>query len=117
MIVNLVIGVVGGVWALAHARDSTDEKIAAKERGLNEDLSDLERRLKIEIDTTERNFGETIAAIRQKLTEIELWNRDHLVNKTDFIDMHRSRERFEDLLNVRLDQINKKLDRNNRDAD
>jgi len=113
VLVNIVAVIGGFIWNLAHSSRSTDEKITANDKAKNDDLADLERRLRIEIDNTERNFGETIQAIRRKVTEIELWNRDNLVSKSDFADERRSRNRFEDQLNSRLDQIDRKLDRNN----
>jgi Tfp pilus assembly protein PilX len=120
MVVNLIVAIGGGIWALAHSRNSTDEKIATKEKAVGVDLADLERRMRDEISDSSRTFGETVAAIRQKVTETELWNRDNFVSKTTFqnvvSDMKRSWERFEDKLNTQLEQINKKLDRNNNEA-
>jgi predicted nucleotidyltransferase len=116
MFVNAVIAIGGGIWALAHSRNSTDEKIASKERTGADNLVDLERRLRIEISDSTRSFGETVTAIRAKVSETELWNRDNFVNKDTFDtvigDMRRSWERFEDKLNGRFDMIETKLDRN-----
>jgi hypothetical protein len=114
MFVNLVVAICTGVWTLGRTRNATDERIAEKEKKVAGDLVEMERRL-------EREFGETVTAIRNKVNETELWNRDNFVSKATFqavvSDMKRSWERFEDDLKQSLKSINEKLDQRNKSSD
>ena len=116
LVINLIVAAVAGIWTLVKSGSATDEKIAVKDKTTTDDLSDLERRIKDEISDATQRFGETVTAIREKVRDTELWNRDNFVTKGTFQivvgDMKKSWERFEDQLNTRLDKIDKKLDRN-----
>lgn len=117
VLANLFIAGIGWVWSLGRSSKSADVKIAQRAKAVTEELNDMERRLHADIDNSTRQFGETVSAIRTKVTEIELWNRDNFVSKGTFKsvtdEMKRSWERFEDNLNDKLEAIDKKLDRNN----
>lgn len=117
VLANLFIAGIGWVWSLGRSSKSADVKIAQMAKVVTEELNDMERRLHADIDNSTRQFGETVSAIRTKVTEIELWNRDNFVSKGTFKavtdEMKRSWERFEDNLNDKLEAIDKKLDRNN----
>ena len=63
-----------------------------------------------------------MTAIRTKITEVELWNRDNFVSKGTFKavtdDLKRSWERFADKLTNKLGEIDRELKRIGRpDAD
>ena len=117
VLANLFIAGIGWVWSLGRSSKSADVKIAQRAKAVTEELNDMERRLHADIDNSTRQFGDTVTAIRTKVTEIELWNRDNFVSKGTFKavtdEMKRSWERFEDNLNDKLEAIDKKLDRNN----
>lgn len=117
VIINGAVAFGSGIWAIARSHHATDEKIAAKDEAMTQDLSDMERRLRGEIDDAIKYSGESVSAIRQKMTDMELWNRDNFVDKETFrsvtTDLKRWWERFEDRMSMRLDTIDKKLDRNN----
>lgn len=117
VLANLFIAGIGWVWSLGRSSKSADVKIAQRAKVVTEELNGMERRLHADIDNSTRQFGETVSAIRTKVTEIELWNRDNFVSKGTFKavtdEMKRSWERFEDNLNDKLEAIDKKLDRNN----
>jgi hypothetical protein len=116
MAINFVVAIASGVSTLNRARADTDEKIDAKDRQMTENILGLERLIKNEIDSTSRNVGETMLAMRTKITEVELFGRDHYVEKGTFQtfanDMRRSWERFEEKLDKRFDKIDNKLDQN-----
>jgi hypothetical protein len=118
MFVNIVVAICTGVWTLGRTRNATDERIAEKEKTVAGDLTALERRLEESINVSTDRFGETVAAIRAKITETELWNRDNFVSKQTFQvvigDIKRSWERFEDQLKERFDKIDEKLDQRNK---
>jgi hypothetical protein len=104
---NLIATAIGGTWALARNNNKLVDKF--------HEQMDLERReIDIKIDSLAHNFGESVAAIRQKVTEVELWNRDNLVSKSTFqqviSDFRIALQRFEDKLDTRLGRIESKLD-------
>jgi hypothetical protein len=112
--INIVVAILNGISTLHRTRIETDDKIAAKDNQLTASLIALERRIQIDIDASLRSVGETMSAIRAKITEVELWGRDHYVDKSTFqafaIEWRRSWERFEEKLDRRLDKIDEKLD-------
>lgn len=116
---QVMLAIVGAAWALGRSKTATDDKIAEKDRALTTELIGLERRVENNIDQATRQFGETAAALRQKITETELWNRDNFVNKKTFDtvigEIKRAWEQFEARLDVRLDRFEDKLDNKERD--
>jgi hypothetical protein len=101
--INIIVAILNGISTLHRARSETDEKIEAKDKQITADLIGLERRFKEDIDFAARAAGETMTAIRAKITEVELWGRDHYVDKSTW-------ERLEEKLDKRLDRIDQKLD-------
>ena len=105
--VNFIGAIVGGTWVLARSRAKVVEKIDAARL-------ELEQKINVETDHVTHDFGETVSAIRQKMNDMELWNRDNFVNKSTFnsvMDQWRSWfVRFEDKMDKRLDRIDAKLD-------
>lgn len=53
----------------------------------NHEIKDMERFAEVEVklaevaDRARRDFGETALALRQKMTDMELWGRDNYVRK------------------------------------
>src|SRR5574337_13766 len=76
-IINLLAAAVGGTWALSRVVRQLSEKI-------DQAKLELDRRIDAEIDGSVGKFGETVTAIRQKMTDMELWNRDNFVTKRTF---------------------------------
>lgn len=70
MVATFIVSVATGSW---RARGLIDDKVAA----LHKEAGDRQ-------DETMRQTGEGLAALRQKATDMELWNRDHFVRRTDF---------------------------------
>jgi hypothetical protein len=72
-VLNVIVLMVGGVW-----------KLSRVENAIKEDISNHQQYTDSEFAKVRREFGETAAAIRQKLHEIELWSRDHFVLREAF---------------------------------
>lgn len=70
---NVTVAIVGLTWGLGKIRDTVRDQVDKGRIALDE-----------EIEALRREFGETAAAMRQKITEVELWSRDHLVGKNSF---------------------------------
>ena len=78
-------------------------------------MLNIERKIDEETDNTVHDFGETVAAIRQKMTDMELWNRDTFVTKSTFdVVMQQLRsdaERLADRIDGRFDRLEAKEDK------
>lgn len=104
-----ILAAIRGTWILGKSRAKFTEKI-------DEVRLELERKIDQETDIAVHDFGETVSAIRAKINEMELWNRDTFVTKATFnLVAAQNRDfwqRFEDKLDRRLDRIELKLDKN-----
>ena len=100
LVLSFVVSVVSGTWIIGNK--------------INEATQALDRKITGEIDVTTQRFGETVAAARQKMTDMELWNRDTFVSKGTFnlviSQIRESWQRFEDNIGKRLDRIEDKID-------
>lgn len=107
LLLTAIAGVISGTWALA----KTDRELTEK---IDKAKLDIERRLDEETDSTVQRFGETVTAIRTKMTDMELWNRDNFVDKSTFGTFQANLadffKRFEDKIDRRFDKIDAKLD-------
>jgi hypothetical protein len=97
----------GGSWKLSG-------KLASMETGLRQAINDSREEVEERQDNATHDIGETIAAIREKVREVELYVRDKYIEKNDFIiQMQRSNELIQmNFANItaRLDRMEKKLD-------
>jgi hypothetical protein len=72
------------------------------------DVSRLERDALARGDTYRQEFGETAAAIRQKMHEVEVFTRDHFVSKDSFEAVV---SRFERTIEKMADRLENKFDK------
>lgn len=77
LIVSTIAIIIAGVWKLGSVRDELKDVI-------NANRQELEKKLDEETDTVRHEFGETISALREKLTQVELYIRDNYVSKNSF---------------------------------
>lgn len=102
-IVNLIVCTVHATWALARI-----------ESALRKDIQTSRDETDGRIDRQSREFGETAAAIRQKVTEVELYIRDNFVRKPSFeAVMGRIEADLKELgkdFVARLDRMEEKID-------
>lgn len=107
LVLSFIMSAISGTWILGKSRTKLTEKI-------DEIRLELERKIDQETDIAVHDFGETVSAIRQKMTDMELWNRDTFVTKATFnLVAAQNRDfwqRFEDKMDKRLDRIEEKLD-------
>ena len=108
LVLSFVMSAISGTWILGKSRNKLTEKI-------DEARLELERKIDHETDQAVHDFGETVSAIRAKINEMELWNRDNFVNKTTFnvvlTQLRSDSERLEDKIDARFDRLEAKLDR------
>lgn len=101
-LINLLAAAVGGTWALSRVVRQLSEKI-------DQAKLELDRRIDAEIDGSVSKFGETVTAIRQKMTDMELWNRDNFVTKRTFeiiiAEMRETWRRCEDKIDKLFERL------------
>ena len=107
LLLTLLFQVWGGSWKLSG-------KLADMERGLRQAIIDSRNEIEDRQDKSVHDFGETIAAIREKIREVELFVRDKYIEKNDFIiQMQHHNEMISmnfSAITARLDRMEKKLD-------
>ena len=108
---GLVLAVIAGIYRFAGVERVIDQKASA-----------LELAMRNKIDEEMKAFGDTGAALRQKINEVELWSRDTFVRRDEFtqsitqvnrnIDALRlSTESAMKSFDAKLDSLDQKLDR------
>lgn len=75
---------------------------------LRKDISRLEREAMARGDSYRQEFGETAAAIRQKMHDVEVFTRDHFVSKDSFEAVV---GRFERTIEKMTDRLETKFDK------
>lgn len=75
---------------------------------MNQDAAELREQLTEEHDAVMKQFGDSLAAMREKIRDTELWNRDNFVRRIDF-------DRAVDAMTTRMDagfaKIESKIDK------
>lgn len=104
---NVVRELFGGGWNLS-------SRLAAMETKLTREIKSSKDEVERRQDSQTRDFGETIAALKQHIVQIELYVRDTYVRRDSFLDVNRQtqetiRGAVEDLKS-RLDRMEKKID-------
>ena len=94
---NVGIAVVGATWGISKIKDAVRDAIEKHREKYDNDLDHLGR-----------SFGEGLAAIRQKVHDLETWIRDEFVRKASFDN---SATRMERAISDQFDKLEKRLDR------
>ena len=105
-----VLSMVGlGAWRARGIQASLENKIDKEIKELRQEVRDRQ-------DEGYHQMGEGLAALREKVTQTELWNRDTFVQKQDFQlaleNVMRNLSEFRKDSKAELALINEKLDRN-----
>lgn len=101
--VNVVVMLIGGAVAYARQESRMQAMVAQAQKESDE-----------RIDTTIRQFGETAIAIRQKITEVELFMRDNYIKRDSFYhginELANNVKSLSDGLDGRLIRMESKID-------
>lgn len=110
LIVIVLDRVWGGSWKLSG-------KLAEMEKGLRQAITESTREVEEKQERATHDFGETVAALKEHVRQLELFIRDKYMEKDDYnIQMHRQNEMAASNFNSisqRLDRMEKKMDRQN----
>ena len=108
--VNCVAAIIGLTWGIAKIRNEVKDE-------LKDDIDALLKAIAEAELTMERRSGEGLAAIREKVTQVEFFIRDNYVREKDFDSMISMLNSRFDRLQDGMDKLNEKLDLQNRSTD
>lgn len=83
-VLNLILIAVGGTWKLSRVEASINKTIFDHRREIDERIVELMQEFERRIVENERRYGETVAALRTKIHDVETWARDEFVRKGSF---------------------------------
>jgi hypothetical protein len=102
-------------WALSRIEKEQQEYTDAQIDNLQRDMANLERETINKVETFRHDAGEMGAAIRQKMHEMETWNRDTFVRKDSFElvinRIEKSMEKLGDRVEEKLEKLWEKAQR------
>lgn len=108
----ILTGVVG--MLLRNSMLEMRNEIAKITLDLTKAITALARELDDRIDSHRREFGETAAALRAKITEVEIWARDNFVRRDSFYkvtgDLSTDIKDMGASITTRLDRMEGKID-------
>jgi hypothetical protein len=104
LIVTLVAMAAGGVW-----------KLSRVEAALRIDIKQSRDEIEEKQERVSRDFGEAVAAIRQKLHEVELWTANTFLRRDSFYkvqeELKTEMKALGDKIETRLERMEEKIDR------
>ncbi len=90
---GLLAGVIGTAVRVTAKLAQVKEDLTEK---MNSDTAELRTQLTEEHDAVMKQFGDSLSAMREKIRDTEIWNRDNFVRRPDF-------DRAIDTLTARMD--------------
>lgn len=112
VIATVVVGLIRHARSL---RETIDTNHMAIERRIGEELSKMRESQVINDHELQVTFGDSLAAIRAKITEVEIWSRDTFVREKDFRpiieSMTRAIDALGDKVDGRIDRLELKMDK------
>lgn len=131
LLINLGMIIAGAVWAVARISDNVKEEISdltlqitkdrAQDRAELEEAARtkaeaVERKLELALDGVMRGGGDGLAAMRQKIHDVEMYIRDQFLRKESAREMitevKDAVKGFRDAVEGRLIRMENKLDKN-----
>lgn len=117
-VLNIVVTIKNGQWRLPDRLNQLEARItlAVSEHREHTDslLDKMRRELNAAMDSSSREFGESIHAIKDKVHQFELWARDNFVRRESFTVVNQeTREAITkqgDTLGRGIELINLKID-------
>jgi len=115
LFLTIAMGGGGVVWKITRMGNEIRDHIDTETRILNSKLADIQRQQLEEVAGLRREAGESIAAIRTKVHEIETWARDEFVRKGSFetvvARMEKGIEGLGEKIERRLDKMAERIEK------
>lgn len=113
-VVNVIVLAITGTWALSRHGRAIESAIYKSRQETDVEIDKLRMELRTEHDDFLRRFGDSLAAIRQKMTDVELWARDEFVRRDDFYrildGINKSIAALGDKIDARIDKLEGKIE-------
>lgn len=114
LLLNILIAVVGLTWGVSKIRDTVRREVEEDREKITLEINALRHSHDGQIGTLRRDTGEVTAALRQKITEVELFNRDTFMRRDSFYEVMKGygadmRSQFEKI-DSRLERMEAKID-------
>lgn len=110
----LVLKVAAGAWKGRGIQAGIEKKFAEDIANLRTEIlkkiDDLRQEAADKRDEAAIQVGESLAALRQKAADMELWNRDHLVSDKSLEIFRQSNEASFARLDTNITHLNTKID-------
>jgi translation initiation factor 2 alpha subunit (eIF-2alpha) len=104
---GIVVTIIGAMIRATWKAAKTETEIIAK---IEKDRIELREQLTQEHSELMKQFGDSLSAVREKIRDNELWNRDNFVRRSDFQAVIESINRSVEALGTRMDAGLAKLD-------
>lgn len=101
LLFNLFRGTFGGGWNLSKSLIAVEHRLTAAIDSSKKEVEEQQR-------TASHNFGETVAALKEHVRQVEFHLRDNYIRKDDFIVHMKSHD---DLLRLNFANIASRLER------
>jgi hypothetical protein len=107
LVLNVCLTLYNGGWNLS-------SKLADMEKRLSIAIAAVKTDLEERLDKAAREHGEALAALRQKIHEVEMWTRDTFVRRDSFLAVvNEVKAGFSELgkrIEARLERMEEKID-------
>ncbi len=107
LVLNLLVQVTGGGWKLG-------QRLADLEANLRKALMEATQEIEVRQDTMLRQMGETVAAVRQKIHDVELDAAKHYIRRDSFFavkaELSGEIKVMSDRLEARMERLEEKFD-------
>jgi hypothetical protein len=116
--IGIIVHAIRATWALSRVEKELKDYFDAQIDNVLRDVVKLERAGAERAETLRHEFGETGAALRTKIHEVETWNRDTFVRKESFEmvigrvekSMEKAVDKIEKRLETMFEKLQQKLD-------
>jgi uncharacterized membrane protein YheB (UPF0754 family) len=105
--VGVIVHMIRATWALSRVEKDISDYFDAKIDNIQRDIQKIERAGMDRAEALRHEFGETGAALRTKIHEVETWNRDTFVRKESFEMVV---NRIEKSMEKAVDKIEKRIE-------
>lgn len=112
LLLNIYLSVRGGAWGMSDRLSKMEGRImgavSQHKTSLDESLGEVRKECDDKVEIAERRFGETVAAMQNKIHEFETWTRDTFVRRGSFAE---AVGRLESTIGERDQRFEKRFDR------
>lgn len=110
LVMNVITNFLGGSWKLG-------QRLTDMETGLRKAISEAKLEIEVRQEDLRRELGETVAAVRQKIHDVELFAANNYVRRESFYqvkaELSSEIKVLGDRIDARMERFEKKIDHRN----